>query len=112
MNDSYARTQLNSGEEILLGASIHWIVFADFAVSSIVLLGIGGLSDSAAWRKVLLALWVLNVLAGLWRWIEFKTTEMVITDRRVIFKSGFIVRNTHEQQLAKRLERPALHSAV
>lgn len=101
MADEYARSQLNGGETILHSGQMHWIIFIDPGLSAAVFLVLAGTSHSSTWRYVFYLLAGLTLLGCLWRWIEYRTTEMVITNRRVISKSGFIVRSTHEQQLAK-----------
>jgi uncharacterized membrane protein YdbT with pleckstrin-like domain len=45
-----------------------------------------------------LALWLIFILEA---WARRATTEIVVTDRRVIFKTGFIQRRTMEMNMSK-----------
>jgi len=55
--------------------------------------------------RILLGLLLLVVVVGLYflisAWVESRTTEIAITNKRVIAKSGFIRRETIEINLAK-----------
>lgn len=61
------------------------------------------IADEKIICKAAISMWIycnpLNfiILAFFKRW----TTEMAVTDRRLIFKTGFIYRNTNEIPLAK-----------
>jgi uncharacterized membrane protein YdbT with pleckstrin-like domain len=44
---------------------------------------------------------VLGVVALLGAWARQSTTEIVVTDRRIIFKSGFVRRRTMEMNMNK-----------
>lgn len=50
---------------------------------------------------VLLAAFGLGLLVWLWAYIVYKTTELAITDKRVIAKRGLIARDTMEMFLGK-----------
>ncbi len=55
--------------------------------------------------RILLGLLLLVVLIGLYflvsAWVEYRTTEIAITNKRIIAKFGFIKRSTVEINLAK-----------
>jgi len=50
---------------------------------------------------VLLPAFGLGLLAWAWAWVQYKTTELAITSKRVIVKRGFISRQTIEINLGK-----------
>ena len=71
---SYVNSNLISGEHVVFETRYHWIIF--FTLKSILTLGLYALSL---------------------RWID----EFVITNKRVIIKTGFIARKTLELNLTK-----------
>ncbi len=104
---SYVKSVLQPGETVRAVGRLHWIVF----VRAIVVLVVGivimiyaqPLSEQAS-RFVTLIGWLLVALAALlflhaWfvRWI----TELAITNRRVIYKCGFLNRHTVEMNMDK-----------
>ena len=50
---------------------------------------------------LLLAAFGLGLLVWLWAWIIYRTTELAVTNKRIIAKSGLIQRNTVEMFLEK-----------
>ena len=50
---------------------------------------------------LLLAAFGLGLLVWLWAWIIYRTTELAVTNKRIIAKSGLIQRNTTEMFLEK-----------
>jgi len=71
---SYANNHLISDETVVFETKLHWVIF--FTLRSLFTLTI------AAWLK---------------RWLS----EYVITNRRIIIKTGFIARDTFEMNLSK-----------
>jgi len=45
---------------------------------------------------LLLAVAGLGLLIWLWAWITYRSTELAVTNKRIIVKTGFIQRNTIE----------------
>lgn len=103
---SYVTKILQPGENLLVVATMHWIVYAQGAA-----LTIAGL---------IFALWpglgpeyrlALNIVGGLVAvfglvvliraWFDKWTTEIAVTDKRVIHKRGFISRSTAEMNMDK-----------
>lgn len=76
---SYIEGALIAGEKVLHQGRVSW-----WAVWHLLLLGV-----------VLLPV-VIGVVFLAWAWIRVKSTELAITDKRVIAKFGFISRNTME----------------
>jgi uncharacterized membrane protein YdbT with pleckstrin-like domain len=104
---SYVNSVLQPGETIRAIGKLHWIIF----VRAFVLLAVGvailiyaqNLSLQAS-RLVQLIGWLVLLLAALFflhawsiRWI----TELAITNRRVIYKRGFLRRHTVEMNMDK-----------
>ena len=50
---------------------------------------------------LLLAAFGLGLLLWLWAWLVYRSTELAVTNKRIITKSGFIQRNTTEMFLEK-----------
>jgi uncharacterized membrane protein YdbT with pleckstrin-like domain len=50
---------------------------------------------------LLLPAFGLGLLIWLWAWVIYKTTELAVTNKRVIAKAGLIQRNTTEMFLEK-----------
>jgi uncharacterized membrane protein YdbT with pleckstrin-like domain len=103
---SYVRRVLQSGETLVYEAKISWVTFlpgllvllAAAAIFVVVALVFGLMiwGSVAGVILLLLALWFLGA-AWFLRW----TTEIAITDRRIILKRGFIRRDTIEMSVEK-----------
>jgi uncharacterized membrane protein YdbT with pleckstrin-like domain len=106
---SYVNRVLQPGETVRYTAGLHWSMYAPGALVW-VLAGIIALvlpDPSTHWlpnRLGVIAAWLgfavgLVLIARAWfqRW----TTEIAVTDRRVIYKTGFIRRNTTEMHMDK-----------
>ena len=102
---SYVQTVIKPDERILATGHMHWIVYARGAlvlvVALIVLLlpvaeGIAPLLRIVGWLLALLGL-VLLFQAWFLKW----TTEIAVTNLRVIQKRGFIRRVTGEMNMDK-----------
>lgn len=108
---SYVDKILQPGETVRHSASIHWFIYlpafwfaaAALAVVLLVTMNIGDVGTS--WREVaLIAALILGVIALyllLRAWIARTTTELVATDRRVIYKRGLVRRYTAEMGMEK-----------
>ena len=86
---SYVSTTLSQGEAVTHSTNIHW---ASCAMPFILLL----ISLSIAPLLSLLFFCIIVV-----RIIDILTTEIAITNRKLVVKQGLIMRNTIEQQLNK-----------
>ncbi|EJW09256.1 membrane-flanked domain protein [Rhodovulum sp. PH10] len=100
----YVETVLQPGEIVRFQTNRHWIGFLPggaLLVLALVLYVAGGDAFYGVWNLLALVLLVVGVilLARAWylRWI----TEIAVTDRRVIYKAGFISRSTDEMPLGK-----------
>ena len=100
----YTTATLQPNERPLHHTTIHWMALAGSitgaALSLIVIVPIAML---AAWKDLYWA-WVLLLLPVgilLSAAVTVKTSELVITDRRVLIKVGFIQRHTFEMFISK-----------
>ncbi|AMN39689.1 PH domain-containing protein [Rhodoplanes sp. Z2-YC6860] len=102
---SYVASVLQPGERIVRLGRLHWIVYRYailFAVLAIV---------CAPWAATdglgvvplfcVMAFGVLAVLSFAVAWFERWITEIAVTDRRIIYKRGFINRHTVEMNMDK-----------
>jgi len=100
---SYVESVLQPGETIRHTASIHWIAYWPGALFALVALAAFGFGErgSMFWQVVagLLGLVALFLLSR--EWFTWWTTEIAVTNRRIIFKEGFIRRNTVEMHMDK-----------
>jgi uncharacterized membrane protein YdbT with pleckstrin-like domain len=89
---SYVQRILEPGESITHVARIHWRVYlpAAFAADLVALPQIAGaaliLLAAASWLSAFIRRW---------------TTELAVTNRRIIFKSGLFRRHTMEMNMSK-----------
>jgi uncharacterized membrane protein YdbT with pleckstrin-like domain len=103
---SYVQRVLQPGEVVQHTASIHWIVYwpgALCALGAVIAFGYGAISGHANafwdWVAALLAIAALFLLVP--EWFTWWTTEIAVTNRRIIYKQGFIRRSTVEMHMDK-----------
>jgi uncharacterized membrane protein YdbT with pleckstrin-like domain len=111
MMTSYIEQILQPGEQRLYSGRLHWILFVPGLLLLIVALVFltlasgSGESGSSAGRILWLALAALCGAGSAYylfrAWFERWTTEIEVTDRRVILKQGFIRRETVEMHMDK-----------
>ena len=98
---------LQPGETLVYLTSLHWLVYLRaielliLAVAS--LIGSAFVSDDYALALQALAalLGLLALIAGLHALIRRVSTELAVTDRRVIYKAGVLRRHTMEMNRSK-----------
>ncbi len=107
---SYVKHVIQPGERIVMVGRISWVIYhrAIFCVILAVVLIILEwvfLSQSDARTDLMYATVVLFGLAALFTaaraWFIRWTTEIAVTDKRIIFKRGFITRQTAEMSVDK-----------
>ena len=101
---SYIRHILQDGEQMRYTAKMHWIAYVPALLE--VLAGAVLAIMAQAWgAPVLYYLAVLVLVVALVHflvlWIGRWTTEIAVTDRRVIYKTGLISRETNEMNMDK-----------
>lgn len=98
---SYVSKTLLAGESILYKADLHWWIFASpifLLVFSLLFVFGGGGSFYVVFGIVLV---IVSAWLILKRIILMKTSEHVVTNKRVILKKGFIQRTVSDLQLHK-----------
>jgi uncharacterized membrane protein YdbT with pleckstrin-like domain len=93
---------LQPGETVLFDGTIHWLVY----LPGVLLLAVGAACFGAAGAFPPLfigaLIFLFLALASLLRaWIRRITTEIAVTNRRIIFKHGLIRRRTIEMNMEK-----------
>jgi uncharacterized membrane protein YdbT with pleckstrin-like domain len=100
---SYIKQILRSDEKLLVTGYIHWIVYwpaialMALAVISLIVLG----SSSIAARIIFVLLALAAIFFAIKEWFQQWITEIAVTDRRVIVKTGLIRRHTAEMNMDK-----------
>jgi uncharacterized membrane protein YdbT with pleckstrin-like domain len=105
----YVRRVLQPGETIVYSTKLHWLVYINailLGIICIILIGAAiatndnqGLSLAFAIAAILFALLALST--GLRGFVRRATTELAVTDHRVIYKSGLLSRHTIEMNRDK-----------
>jgi uncharacterized membrane protein YdbT with pleckstrin-like domain len=105
---SYVQRVLQPNEKVLHESTIHWMIFIPGVL--LMLVGLAGLVlyglDSAGNLQILsYSLMAVGFIAGLlslaMAWFKRWTTEVAVTDKRIIYKQGFIRRHTVEMNMDK-----------
>jgi uncharacterized membrane protein YdbT with pleckstrin-like domain len=104
----YYSKVLQPGETVRVVGRLHWLIYSNAVLLLVIALAIAllaaELTDPTQRQLVLLVALVVVVLGGLvflGAWIRRKATEIVVTDRRIIYKRGFIARRTVEMNISK-----------
>jgi len=103
---SYVQQVLQPGEEVRYQASIHWISYLHGAVW-LVAAAIVWMLAPVTWRDghIVKAIMIVLIAGGLFwlarAWFEWWITEVAVTNRRVIYKRGFVSRTTSEMHMDK-----------
>jgi uncharacterized membrane protein YdbT with pleckstrin-like domain len=103
---SYVNSVLQPGERVIMLGRLHWITYRNailLAVLGVVLVTVEStmqMGDALiSMTSIIFAVLVFVFFAYAWfmRWI----TEFAVTDKRVIYKRGFINRHTAEMNMDK-----------
>jgi uncharacterized membrane protein YdbT with pleckstrin-like domain len=104
----YAERVLQPGETITYRARLHWVIYLAGAFLTVIAVGLAVGAVVMKAEGVRLALLIgafIALMLGLAQliqaWIVAANTEIIVTSRRVIYKTGFISRNTVEMNLDK-----------
>ena len=104
----YVEQVLQPGETVIYATSLHWLVYLRAIV--LLLLAILGLIAAAGIAEPIAALalkiaaaflGLLALVSGLNAAIRRSTTELAVTDRRVIYKTGIFQRHSMEMNRSK-----------
>lgn len=102
---SYVDENLMPGEQVTYRARLHWVIFS--APTILALLGLLFsvpfllIPDSRPLAALGGIIFLAAGLLALSRWVDVKTSEFAITNKRVIIKVGLIRRHTLELLLTK-----------
>jgi hypothetical protein len=104
----YAERVLQPGETIAYRAQLHWVIYFVGLVLIVAAIGFAVaamLLEPETLRLGLMLAALIALFLGLFQliraWIVAVNTEIIVTTRRVIYKTGFISRNTVEMNLDK-----------
>ena len=104
---SYAQSVLQPGERIIFAGRLHWIAYwqaiALLLVGSFVLWWVHKQwpNQDVLISTIAIIFGALFVISFLRAWFVRWITEIAVTDRRVIYKRGFINRHTAEMNMDK-----------
>lgn len=105
---SYVSRVLQPGETVVYATTLHWRVYVHAIVLLVIAVGLAiasfWVSNSNGNLALLIAAGLLLLLAipsGLRAWIRRATTELAVTDARVIYKAGLFRRHTLEMNRSK-----------
>ncbi len=105
---SYVEKVLQPGETVAFKGTIHLLIylsailFATLAAAGVLAQAIWGTPDSSGPAAVFAGgALIVSLLSFIRAWFRRFTTEIAVTDRRVIFKHGFIRRQTTEMNMSK-----------
>jgi uncharacterized membrane protein YdbT with pleckstrin-like domain len=107
--------KLQPGERVVHVGRLHWII----CLPSIVLLCVGLavllIPTPAEYRTVIYGisavLVLIAALSAFRAWFKQFTTEIAVTDRRIIYKTGFVSRETAEMNM-HRVETVAVEQSI
>jgi uncharacterized membrane protein YdbT with pleckstrin-like domain len=105
----YVRKVLQPGETVVYATKLHWLIYVQTILLLIACLIIAGAalftSDN---QSITLALEIAAIIfallamaSGIRAFIRRATTELAVTDHRVIYKSGLLSRHTIEMNRDK-----------
>jgi hypothetical protein len=102
----YVERILQPGEEIRFAATIHWITYVPgffFLIVALVILVLAqsGERTHGFWLAVAAIVAAIAGILILRAWFDRWITEIAVTNRRVIYKTGFIRRDTNEMEMDK-----------
>jgi uncharacterized membrane protein YdbT with pleckstrin-like domain len=101
---SYYEKVIQPGETLRHVGTLHWIIYVRATLILLVaaVVFVWYLYDGTATiGTVALVITLIWLLAMLGAWIRRLTTEIVVTDRRIIYKTGLISRRTVEMNMTK-----------
>ena len=103
---SYIRSVLQPNEQIVMIGRLHWIIYGRailFALAGLAAVGCAQAlnADPVVVMAIAAVFGALFLVAFIRAWFVRWITEFGVTDRRVIWKVGFITRHTVEMNMDK-----------
>jgi uncharacterized membrane protein YdbT with pleckstrin-like domain len=102
---SYVNRVLQPGEQVRFKSTVHWIIY--FPVLIWLVAGTAGVAmavgagGNIAGTIVAVAGYALAFVSFVASWLRRASTEIAVTDRRIIAKRGLIARHTIEMNMDK-----------
>jgi uncharacterized membrane protein YdbT with pleckstrin-like domain len=100
---SYVAKVLQPGEHEVHVGRLHWIMYVPSLIVLVIGLAVLAIPSTSDTRPVLYGvaalLVVIAALSAFRAWFKQWTTEIAVTDRRIIYKTGFISRHTAEMNM-------------
>jgi uncharacterized membrane protein YdbT with pleckstrin-like domain len=93
---SYVDSNLMKGEEVIHKAKLHWIIYMQAVLSAVIGIAIWSVSAELG-----ILMFLVAIILGGGAWIRMISTELAVTNKRVIVKVGLIRRQTAELNHAK-----------
>ena len=101
----YIERILQPGETLVYSGRIHWIVYLPAMALAAVALAILTQAKSGptglSWLIASIAFWLAAAVTFASAWFRRWTIEIDVTNRRVVYKEGFIKRHTIEMNMDK-----------
>ncbi|HEY1257748.1 MAG TPA: PH domain-containing protein [Stellaceae bacterium] len=105
----YVRRVLQPGETVVYATRLHWLIYVRAAVLMVIAVAVAITTSLVADKpNINLALWIVSAIfallalsSALRAFIRRATTELAITDHRVIYKTGLLARHTLEMNRSK-----------
>jgi uncharacterized membrane protein YdbT with pleckstrin-like domain len=104
----YVERVLQPGESVLHTARLHWFIYLPGLLLLLAALVCVMLGTGASEPAIAIPLWIgaailglVGLVSALAALIRQATTELVLTDRRVIYKTGLLKRHTLEMNRSK-----------
>ena len=102
---SYVERVLQPGEQVRHISSIHWIVYWPGVAVALLAVAAYWFGETRllprAWQYTAYALALVAVVLLVRAWYQWRITEIAVTNRRVIYKKGFIRLKTREMNMDK-----------
>jgi uncharacterized membrane protein YdbT with pleckstrin-like domain len=105
---NYVQRVLQPDEMVLHAARLHWFIYLKAILLLILALVCVVLASGSNEPGLAIPLWIgaavlglIGILSGLVAFIRQATTELALTDRRIIFKTGLFKRHTTEMNRSK-----------
>jgi uncharacterized membrane protein YdbT with pleckstrin-like domain len=112
---TYVQRVLQPGEQVQQISSIHWIVYWRGVAVALLAMVACWLSETMRlpgfWRYTAYALALVAVVVLVRQWFQWRITEIAITNRRVIYRKGFIRRQANEMNMDK-VESVQIHQSI
>ena len=102
---SYVQRVLQPGEQVRHISSIHWIMYWPGVAVALLAVVAYWFSETRLltgfWRYTTYALALVAVVLLIQQWFQWWVTEIAVTNRRVIYKTGLVRRRTNEMNMDK-----------